>query len=312
MIIFLQQVISGLTYGSIISLIALGYTMVYGIVELINFAHGDLFMLGAFFMLMLIGGADLQSLSLFSGLLLILVVAIFTAFLNWGVHRWVYQPLLQSPRLTLLVSAIGVSFIFQNIGLLWGRIPMEVFGMGISAAAPKNVPSLISSENLLGETTLLRFTMKDLAVVLVTISLMTLLHLFVRYTRLGKAMRATAQDPIAAQLMGIDVNQVISTTFLIGGALAGAASVIYSLYVNTVSYQMGYTAGLYAFTAAVLGGIGNIRGAMVGGLVIGLVRYLGIQYIGAQWENAVVFSILIFILIFKPTGLLGTDLREKV
>lgn len=308
-----QQVINGLTTGSLFALIALGYSIVYGIIELINFAHGDLFMLGAFLALTLVGllgltGAGPAATAL--GIAAIVVVcAAFCAALNLTVDRLVYRPLRNAPKLAPLVSAIGVSFIFQNLGLFWGAIPMDVFA--VSPAASKNFPQLIKDVNLLGGGAL-RFTLKDLVVVLVTVPLMIGLTLFVKYTRLGKAMRATAQNPVAAQLMGIDVNRVIGAAFVIGGGLAGVASVLYSLHINTIGFQMGYQNGLYAFTAAVLGGIGSLPGAVLGGLVIGLVRALGSHFVGETWVSPLVFAILIVILIFRPTGLMGAKARDKV
>jgi branched-chain amino acid transport system permease protein len=301
---FLQYALIGLTNGALFALIALGYTMVYGIIELINFAHGDVFMLGSFLALTLIGMMGLEEAGdtqLWLGILgLLVVVPIFCGGLNVAIDRIVYKPLRKAPKLAPLVSAIGVSFILMNVGLLW-------YG-----AADKHFPDLVSRQNLLGEEAAISFTYKDLLVVLVTVPIMIALTVFVKGTKLGKAMRATAQDPVAAQLMGINVDRVIGVTFALGGALAGAASVIYGLYINTVSYQMGFTNGLYAFTAAVLGGIGNIPGAVLGGLVIGLARSFGSGYVGERWTSALVFVILIGILVFRPTGLLGTRTREKV
>ncbi|MBI2377155.1 MAG: branched-chain amino acid ABC transporter permease [Deltaproteobacteria bacterium] len=300
----------------VFALIALGYTMVYGILELINFAHGDLFMLASFLALTLIGVFGLGIIdgpAGAAGLIAIIVAcSVFGAALNWSVDRVVYRPLRNAPKLAPLVSAIGVSFIFQNIGLFWGGIPLEVFGAGNAAAAPKTFPSLVPGHNLLGEDASLRITPKDLLVIGSSLVVMGALYVLVRHTRLGKAMRATAQNPAAARLMGIDVDFVIGATFAIGGALAGFAAVIYGLFINTINYQIGYQNGLYAFTAAVLGGIGNIPGAVLGGLVIGLVRAFSDQYIGAQWQPAVLFGILIMILVFKPAGLLGANVREKV
>jgi branched-chain amino acid transport system permease protein len=311
-----QQLLIGFTNGMVFALIALGYTMVYGILELINFAHGDLFMLASFLALTLIGllgvgemGGVPLALTLVG---IIAACAIFAALLNLSVDRLVYKPLRNAPKLAPLVSAIGVSFIFQNIGLFWGGLRMAVFGGGIAAAAPKAFPNLLPADNLLGEGSSIRITVKDLVVVLSSMAVMAALYVLVRHTRLGKAMRATAQNPVAARLMGIDVDRVIGWTFVIGGALAGFAAVIYGLYINTIHYQIGYQNGLYAFTAAVLGGIGNIPGAVVGGLVIGIVRAFSDQLIGAQWQPAVLFGILIVILVFKPSGLLGVHAREKV
>jgi branched-chain amino acid transport system permease protein len=299
---FAQYTVLGLTTGSLFALIALGYTMVYGIVELINFAHGDLFMLGGFLALTLLGlvGAESFPWTVIGIALCLVACPLFCATLNMGVDRLVYQPLRTAPRLAPLVSAIGVSFVFMNIGLFWGG-PMDV-----------NFPNLLPDTNLLGENSALRITSKDVLVVGVTLPLMVALTLFVKFTRLGRAMRATAQDPVAAKLMGIDTDRVIGATFAIGGGLGGAASVVYGLYVNTISYQMGFQNGLYAFTAAVLGGIGSIPGAVLGGLLIGLVRAWGSAYVGERWSGALVFAVLIVILVFRPTGLLGSRTREKV
>ncbi len=305
-----QQCITGLTSGALIALIALGYTMVYGIVELINFAHGDLFMLGSclalsiftLFGLTMPGALDTASNSkiVLAIACCLAAVPLFCAGLNRTVDYVVYRPLRTAPKLAPLVSAIGVSFIFMNIGLFWVG-PQDV-----------NFPDVIQDRNLLGDDAPLRFTIKNLLVVGVTVPLMIALTVFVKFTSLGKAMRATAQNPTAARLMGIDTEFVIGTTFLVGGALAGFGSVVYALYVNTISYQMGFQNGLYAFTAAVLGGIGNIPGAVLGGLVIGLVQALGTAYIGATWTSAIVFAVLIVILVFRPSGLLGARVREKV
>ena len=301
--IFVQQVLNGLTTGTLFALIAIGYTMVYGIIELINFAHGDLFMLGSFLALTLVGWLGLAAAStfgVFAGLLLVLLLSMaFCAVLNMTVDRLVYRPLRNAPKLTPLVSAIGVSFVFMGIGQIWKGV------------ADIDFPNLLDNRNLLASETI-RFTFKDLMVYVVTVPLMVGLTVFVRFTKLGKAMRATAQNPVAARLMGIDSDRVIGVTFAIGGALAGAASVIYGLHVNTVSYQMGYQNGLYAFTAAVLGGIGNLPGAVLGGIVIGLVRSLGSQYVDEKWTSALVFAILIILLVFRPQGLLGARTREKV
>jgi branched-chain amino acid transport system permease protein len=303
---FLQFLLLGLIIGSLYALIALGYTMVYGIIELINFAHGDLFMLGSFVALgvaiwpMGVTSADAPTTALVATVaLMLLVTPLFCALLNVTVDRVVYRPLRQSPKLTVIVSAIGVSFIFMNVGLLW------------RGATPVKFPDLIGDTNLL-EGTGLRFTWEDFLVVAVTVPTMIALTLFVRYTTLGKAMRATAQNPVAAQLMGINVNRVIAVTFALGGALAGVASVIYGLYIKAVDYQMGFQNGLYAFTAAVLGGVGNIPGAVLGGLLIGVVGELSKAYLGAKWSEAVIFGILIVVLLFRPTGLLGARTREKV
>lgn len=315
--VLLQQLITGLCNGMIIALIALGYTMVYGIIELINFAHGDLFMLGAFLALTLLGLAGIDSSSLGGAsfhpfiLVLLVVIPIFCAALNFLIDRYAYRPLRNAPRLAPLVSAIGISFVLLNVGLFWGGLPLQVFNMGRSAASPKDFPSLAAYQNLLGDSNIM-LTARDLLVFFVTVPLLLALRYLVKHTTLGKAMRAVAQNPMAAGLMGIDANRIISFTFVIGGALAGAASVIYALYNNTVFFQMGYRVGIDAFTAAVLGGIGNLTGAALGGIVIGLLRAASDQYLASQWTNVVVFTALILVLVFRPAGLLGARVRDKV
>jgi branched-chain amino acid transport system permease protein len=302
---FGQYCLIGLVIGSLYALIALGYTMVYGIVELINFAHGDLFMLGSFLALTLVMEFGLTGVNDPAGkvvpamLLMLVACPLFCATINVSVDRLIYKPLRTAPKLAPLVSALGVSFIFMNIGLFW-------FG-----SYERDVPNILPKGNLVAGTPF-QFTWNDLLVVAVTVPTMVALTLFVKYTALGKAMRATAQNPTAAQLMGINVDRVIAATFAIGGALAGVASVIYGFRNGTVGFQMGFQNGLYAFTAAVLGGIGNIPGAVIGGLVIGLVKSLGSAYVDAKWNEALIFGILILILIFRPNGLLGARTREKV
>lgn len=311
--VLLQQLIIGLSNGMIIALIALGYTMVYGIVELINFAHGDLFMLGAFLALTCVG-ISIDSLPMNALALvpfLFIITALFCGSLNLVIERFIYKPLRNTPKLVPLVSAVGVSFILVNFGLFWGGAPLKIFNYGNSAASPKDFPSLLPDINLLGDNALL-FAPRDLLVYVVTFPLLLSLTFLVKYTPLGRAMRAVAQNPTAAKLMGIDVDSVISKTFFIGGALAGMASVVYSLYNNTVFFQMGYRVGLDAFTAAVLGGIGHLGGAVLGGIVLGILRAMSDQYLAPEWTNSVVFLVLILVLVFKPSGILGRNVREKV
>jgi len=307
-----QQSIIGLGNGLIIGLVALGYTMVYGIIELINFAHGDLVMLGCFLSLTLIGALHLEHHPYVGVAVLLVAVPVFCSVLNVVVDRLAYRPLRAAPRLTVLVSAIGVSFVFVNLGLFWGEAHLAVFDGGHDATAPKSVPDLLPVDSLLPDACPLILTAKDLMIVVVTLPLMLALSAFVGGTRLGVAMRATAQNPVAARLMGIPVDRVITATFAIGGALAGVAAVIYALYNNTIGFQMGYRIGLDAFTAAVLGGIGNLPGAVLGGLVIGLVRAMSDGFIDSIWSNVMVFAVLILVLVFKPSGILGTHVREKV
>ena len=320
--VFLQQLIYGLSNGMIIALVALGYTMVYGIVELINFAHGDVFTLGGFLTLTIVGvlgaaaiiepGALGESSHWLLLLGLVIAAGVFCGGLNLAINRIVYKPLRSAPKLTQLVAAIGVSFILVNIALFWGGAPMKVFGGGNAAAASKDFPEILEGSHLLGDSSNVVLRLEDIAIFAVTIPLMIGLTLFVKKTRLGRGMRATAQNPIAAKLMGIDTDRVIAATFLIGGFLGGAASVMWSVYNNTISFQMGFRAGMDAFTAAVLGGIGSLPGAMVGGVLIGLIRAMSDQYIETRWTNVVVFGVLILILIFRPSGLLGLKQREKV
>jgi branched-chain amino acid transport system permease protein len=328
---FTQFTILGLTYGCLFALIALGYTMVYGIVELINFAHGDLFMLGGFLALTVLGLFGLTkegSVGSASGWLIAgAVVAafaastLFCASLNVAIDRVVYQPLRNAPKLAPLVSAIGVSFILMNAGLFWGgsqpvSFPDLLPGNNLLEGLATEVPGTDGGEarKMLGplDTANVRFTPKSLLVFGVTVPLMIGLTLFVKYSKLGKAMRAVAQNPVAAKLMGINTDAVIRLTFLIGGGLGGAASVIYCLTVGTVKFDMGYQNGLYAFTAAVLGGIGRLPGAVLGGLIIGLVSAYGSGFGDERWNGALIFGILIVILVFRPTGLLGSPTREKV
>lgn len=315
--VFLQQLITGLSNGMIIALIALGYTMVYGIIELINFAHGDLFMLGSFLALTLLGLGGVEAVQAGTGLgylavaVLFIVVPIFCAILNWLIDKLAYRPLRSAPRLAPFVSAIGVSFILMNLGFFWGGLPLEVFNYGNAAAAPKDFPALIPATNLLGDAAI-QFTLRDAMVFVIAVPLMLGLRHFVKHSRTGKAMRAVAQNPMAAQLMGIDVDKVIGFTFLVGGALGGAASVVYALCYNTIYFQMGFRVGIDAFTAAVLGGIGNLPGALLGGLCIGVIRAMSDQYLSTQWTNTVVFVVLIATLVFRPSGILGARVREKV
>jgi branched-chain amino acid transport system permease protein len=306
--ILVQVLILGLANGALFALIALGYTLVYGIVELINFAHGEVYMIGTFAALTVVleigvtRGTPPIELALV--LLLALVIAMLVcAALNAAIERIAYRPLRNAPRLAPLISAIGVSFILLNVGLHW-------YG-----ASQVRFPDLLPNVDLLREAglqTAVRFTAKDLFVLVLTAPLLIALNLFVSRTRLGKAMRATAQDREAAALMGININQTIALTFLIGGALAGAAGFLSGLYNNSAWFQQGLRGGLMAFTAAVLGGIGNLTGAVLGGMIIGILSALSDFYFDPRWTQAVVFSILILIMVFRPSGLLGEQVPEKV
>jgi branched-chain amino acid transport system permease protein len=307
--VLVQQTINGLTRGSVFALVALGYTMVYGIIELINFAHGDVFMLGLFVSLTcftLLGMArTLHGWELVTILpLVFLATMLATALVNVSVDRLAYRPLRHAPRLAPLITAIGVSFMIENLALIWqGPAPVPY---------PDIFPSVDILREWVGLDTLIFFTTKDVLVVGVTIPLMLALQYFITRTTWGKAMRATAQDRETALAMGIDVERTILLTFFIGGALAGAAGLIQGLYYNIGQWYIGYQAGLRAFTAAVLGGIGNLPGAALGGLVIGFLSAWSDQYISARWTNAIVFSILILVLVFRPHGLLGERTPEKL
>jgi branched-chain amino acid transport system permease protein len=295
--------VEGLSNGAIWALIALGYTLVYGIIELINFAHGDNFMLGTFAAFGLYGTLGLTlttgPLGLIGGLLVCLVAAMLVCgSLNVMIERVAYRPLRNAPKLAPLITAVGFSFILQNVGVLW-------FG-----ASQFSVPDLIRSQHVLVEFAGVEVTNADVMAIGVTIPLVVVMTQFINRSRIGKAMRATAQDPEAARLMGINVDTTISFTFLLGGLMAGAAAVIYALYQTTLWYFSGFIAGLIAFTAAVMGGIGNLRGAVLGGLIIGCIQQIADNRIGAQWTPAVVFGYLVLIMVFRPQGLIGEETRE--
>jgi len=306
--VFLQQILNGLTVGSYLALIALGYTMVYGIIELINFAHGDVYMLGFFISLSFLGllGAT-STLSWFAlGWMItavMLATMVCTGCINLAIDRIAYKPLRRAPRLAPLITAVGASFVLSNIAQNW-KGPSQVL-------YPNIFPIINIFRDLLGLDTQVLLTTKDIFLVAVTVPLMLALHFFIRYTRLGKAMRATAQDREAAAMMGVNVERIIMLTFFIGGALAGAAGMMFGLYLNTGRYLMGFEAGLKAFTAAVLGGIGNIPGAVLGGYLIGLLSAFSDQYLTSAWTRASVFLILVLVLVFKPTGILGEHTPDK-
>ncbi len=297
----------GLTNGLIIALIAIGYTLVYGILELINFAHADVFMLGTAFTYFgtnfIVESLGIPASSLVALLVTFIglpIVMLLTAGINAGIERVAYRPLRNAPRLAPLISAIGISFVLQNIGLV-------ILG-----------PSQLRVQDVLPTTRLVDlpsgaawFGVDELVVVLVTLPLLLGLRWFVGSTRQGKAMRATAQDRDASGLMGIDVNRTISLTFLIAGALAGAAGLVVALYYRQTFFQYGFQFGLLSFTAAVLGGIGNLTGATLGALVLGLIAALSDRFLEAKWTTVIVFGILILVLVFRPTGLLAEKQSER-
>ena len=298
-----NNLVAGLSNGAIWALVAIGYTLVYGIVELINFAHGEVFMIGSFVSAGLFATVGLRegasAAGLVVGLLACLVLAMLAAgILNAMIERVAYRPLRGAPKLAPLITAVGFSFILQNVGLLW------------RGGSQQGIADLINAQNALIEVAGVTVTNGDLLAVAVTIPLLLLMTNFINRSRLGKAMRATAQDPEAARLMGINVNTTISFTFLLGGMLAGAAGLIYALYQTTIWYFQGFTGGLVAFTAAVMGGIGNLRGAVLGGLIIGFIQQISDNRIGSEWTPAIVFAYLVLIMVFKPSGLLGEQTRD--
>jgi branched-chain amino acid transport system permease protein len=293
----------GLSNGAIWALIALGYTLVYGIIELINFAHGDLFMIGSFISYGFFGTIGLTLATGTLGLVLGLVVTMLLAMvacgsLNVMIERVAYRPLRNAPKLAPLITAVGFSFILQNVGLLW------------LGGSQQGVTDLLDSQNELFNFLGIPVTNADVLALGVTTPLVIGLTTFVNRSRLGKAMRATAQDPEAARLMGINVDTTISLTFLLGGLLAGAAGLVYALYETGIRYDQGFRAGLIAFTAAVMGGIGNLQGAVLGGLIIGGIQQISDNRIGGQWTPAIVFAYLVLIMVFRPQGLLGEETRE--
>jgi branched-chain amino acid transport system permease protein len=300
---FVQILTFAVANGGIYALIALGYTMVYGIIELINFAHGDVFAFGAFLSGSLLPIFGLREGGAFTPVSAVALLAVFAltmlacALLNISIERIAYRPLRHAPRLAPLITAVGVSFFLEGALFLW--------------KGPSNVhyPNILPNTGfeLFGAT----IGVKDLLVIGISLILMFALGLFVQRSRLGKAMRATAQDRDAALLMGIDIDRTIAATFFIGAILAGAGGTMYGLYYNTSVFDLGFSAGLVAFTAAVFGGIGNIYGAAIGGMVIGMIRTFWDGYFDSAWTDVMIFTILILVLIFRPTGLLGMRVPEK-
>ncbi len=297
------NMVQGVSNGAIWALIAIGYTLVYGIIELINFAHGDVFMIGSFtgagFFATIGLGLATGPLGVVLGLLLTLIVSMLVCgSLNVLIERVAYRPLRNAPKLAPLITAVGFSFILQNVGLLW------------LGGSPAGISDLIHENQTVFRISAVVIRRADVFAIGVTIPLVLLLGWFISRTRAGKAMRATAQDPEAARLMGINVDTTISLTFLLGGMLAGAAGLVYALYETTIWYFQGFEAGLIAFTAAVMGGIGNVRGAVLGGFIIGCIQQLSDARFGPQWTPVVVFGYLIMIMVLRPRGLLGEETRE--
>lgn len=301
MALFIEQLVNGLTVGAVYALVALGYTMVYGVMRLINFAHGDLFMLGSYFGFTLLVSTFVgSSLPLWAALVVTVVVsAVGIAALGVLVERAAYRPLRRSNRLTAVVSAMGVSIFLQNAAML-------IWGPRYRAYPSWAVP------DLRWEIGAFHISLMQVLILAVSLVLMAGLYLFVQRTTVGAAVRATAIDHDTARLMGIDVDQIIRLIFIIGPGLGAVAGVLLGLYYRQIHFTVGWSYGLKAFTAAILGGIGNIPGAMVGGLLLGILEMLGAGYISAAWKDVFVFLILITLLIFRPTGLLGERVAEKV
>jgi branched-chain amino acid transport system permease protein len=301
---FVEVFLIGLATGCVYALVALGYTLVYGILELINFAHGDVFMLGGMFAVTLgtAFGLTRGSAALWPLIIAVMLISmVCCAVINATIEFVAYRPLRHAPRLAPLITAIGVSFILEDIGLAW-KGPNYV---NFPDVMPRSDAFAIGGVDV---------TWNKLIVLLITVPVLVLLLWLVQQTRQGKAMRATAQDKDAAAIMGIDVNRTISFTFLIAGGLAGAAGLLYSLYVTTVRFDQGFQLGLIAFTSAVLGGIGNLPGAVLGAILIGCIQAFNEGLIwhapGSDWTESIVFGILILILVFRPEGLLGERTPE--
>ncbi|MGG1658525.1 branched-chain amino acid ABC transporter permease [Brevibacillus sp. NRS-1366] len=298
--ILVQTIADGLVIGAFYSLIALGYTMVFGIIKLLNFAHGDLYMLGAF-----VGYSLLSVISGYgsgAGLMGIVIVLFLTMVIGgaigMGIERVAYRPLLLAPRLSILITAIGVSLFLENGSMLFWGAQYQVYPLQLSN----------DGWDLFGA----HITYTQIGLVLISALLMLGLHLFISRTLYGKAMRAIAHDQTACHLMGINVHKVIGLTFFIGASLAAGAGTMAGAYYGTVNFMMGFIIGLKAFTAAVLGGIGSIPGAMLGGLVLGMMETAGTFLFGGSWKDVVAFSLLILILVLKPTGIMGEKVTERM
>jgi len=287
-----EQLVNGLTLGSTYALIALGYTMVYGILELINFAHSEIYMVGAFI------GLTMVTVYKIPFVLALLISMAGTCLLGMTIEKIAYKPLRKASRIAPLISAIGVSFFLQNLALIIAGPQARAFPTDLKISSIK-IGSVVQISSL------------QLLILIISILLMVGLHMLIQNTRIGQAMRATAQDKEAAKLMGIKIDRIIAFTFAIGSALGGAAGVLVGVYFNSADPMMGFMPGLKGFVAAVLGGIGNIPGAMFGGLILGVVEVFGAVYM-SKYKDAIAFAVLILILLVKPTGLFGRRVQEKV
>jgi branched-chain amino acid transport system permease protein len=299
MAIFIQYTVNGLTAGAFYALVALGYTIIYGIIRLINFAHGDLTMVGAFIGWTALVSLGLQRLPVILAIALAALISMgVTSIINVGILRFAYKPLLNRSLLAILITALGMSIFLQNAALL-------VFGAGVQA-----YPHLVTSSGVfIGGV---RISFAQSIFFSISLLLMAGLYVFARFTTLGTAMRALAVDHDAARLMGINVDRVIAIAFILAAILAAAAGVMIGLYYTQINFFLGFILGLRAFTSAVLGGIGNIPGAMAGGLLIGLLESYCAGYLSGRWQDVFVFGVLIAVLIIKPTGLFGERVAERM
>lgn len=297
--IFFQQLVNGLIKGSLYAMIALGYTMVYGILGIINFAHGEVFMIGAMVAMTTAGAVLAMGMSPFAALLLAMAAAIIVCMIvSYLIERMAYRPLRHAPKLAPLITALGVSFILQSLAsIFWGLSPRPF---------PELFPS--SYVHLFGHV---GTTMREILIVVISLVMMAGLFALVNYTKLGRAMRATAENVHVTALMGVNPNRVISSTFMIGAAFAAVAGIMFAANSGKAHFYMGFIPGMKAFIAAVLGGIGNIPGALVGGLVLGLVESFGAGYISAEYEDVFAFVVLVIVLIFRPSGLLGQRVADR-
>ena len=298
---FLQQLINGLAVGGIYALVALGYTMVYGVLKLINFAHGDIFTIGAYLGMTLLvsGGLSGSTTPVLAVGLVVIIVFGLVALLGVALERVAYRPLRKANRLAAVVSALGASIVFQNAVML-------IYGARVYVYPENLIPTL--TFNIFG----LNVPLMRIIVIVSSLVLMLALYAFINRTRMGTAIRAVAIDQGAARLMGINVDRVISLVFFIGAGLGGVAGVMVGTYYGQIDFTMGWSYGLKAFTAAILGGIGNIPGAMIGGLLLGVIEALGASYLAMAWKDAIAFLVLILILIIRPTGLLGERVADKL
>ena len=297
--LILQQLINGLILGSFYALVALGYSMVYGIIKLLNFAHGDIYMTGAFVCLSVFGFLS-GAVAGWPGIALsILAAMILSGALGYLAQRLAYRPLLEAPRLSLLITAIGVSLVIYNTVMAMTNSQPLFFTSGLDNSAGLHFGNI---------------TITYIQIVLLCVSAVSMISLtfFIGRTMMGKAMRAIAQDKDACRLMGVNVNKVIGLTFILGSALAAVAGGLCCVYYGNVQYNMGYTIGIKAFTAAVIGGIGSIPGAMLGGLLLGLLEAIGTQFLGSSWKDVFAFGLLILMLILRPNGLLGKTEIERM